>query len=269
MAPSARVAMLLPPIPQAHFTLWGAEAAGVVCPINFLLNSGHIAELIDAAQANILVALGPNPELDIWSRVPGLRAACPRLKHVLAVGGAPDALDFDAQLRAMPGDRFTFARRPQRDDIAALFHTGGTTGAPKLAQHTHGNQLHASWSAAQMDAMDERDVILNGFPLFHVAGSFVYGLSALLSGAAVVLPTQLGLRNAAFMQQVWRFVERERVSVLATVPTVIARAQRRRCGRCRPDARAAAAHRRLAAAHRAGGRLRATASASRCATSSA
>ena len=218
----ARVAMLLPPIPQAHFTLWGGEAAGVVCPINFLLNSGHIAELIDAAQANILVALGPNPELDIWSRVPALRAACPRLKHVLAVGGAPDALDFDAQLHAMPGDRFTFARRPQRDDIAALFHTGGTTGAPKLAQHTHGNQLHASWSAAQMDAMDERDVILNGFPLFHVAGSFVYGLSALLSGAAVVLPTQLGLRNAAFMQQVWRFVERERVSVLATVPTVIA-----------------------------------------------
>ena len=131
-------------------------------------------------------------------------------------------LDFDAQLRAMPGDRFTFARRPQRDDIAALFHTGGTTGAPKLAQHTHGNQLHASWSAAQMDAMDERDVILNGFPLFHVAGSFVYGLSALLSGATVVLPTQLGLRNAAFMRQVWRFVERERVSVLATVPTVIA-----------------------------------------------
>ena len=38
----------------------------------------------------------------------------------------------------------------------------------------------------------------------------------------MVLPTPLGLRNTAFMQQVWRFVERERVSVLATVPTVIA-----------------------------------------------
>ena len=68
-----------------------AKPPVVVCPINFLLNSGHIAELIDAAHANILVALGPNPELDIWSRVPALRAACPRLKHVLAVGGAPDA----------------------------------------------------------------------------------------------------------------------------------------------------------------------------------
>ena len=31
-----RVAMLLPAIPQAYFTLWGGETAGVVCPINFL-----------------------------------------------------------------------------------------------------------------------------------------------------------------------------------------------------------------------------------------
>lgn len=217
-----RVAMLLPPIPQAYFTLWGAEAAGVVCPINFLLNAEHIAELIDASGANILVALGPNPELDIWSRVPALRAACPGLKHVLAVGGARDAPDFDAQMRAQPGDYLAFTQRAQRDAIAALFHTGGTTGAPKLAQHTHGNQLHSSWSAAQMYAMEEHDVVLNGFPLFHVAGSFVYGLSALLSGACVVLPTRLGLRHGGFMQQVWRFVERERVSILATVPTVIA-----------------------------------------------
>jgi fatty-acyl-CoA synthase len=217
-----RVALLLPPIPQAHFALWGAEAAGTACPINHLLNSEHIAELIHASGATILVALGPDPVLDIWSRVPALRAACPGLQHVLAVGGADGALDFDAQLRARPGDRFTFSHRPRRDDIAALFHTGGTTGAPKLAQHTHANQLHSSWGAAQMYAMDERDVILNGFPLFHVAGSFVYGLSALLSGAQVVLPTRLGLRNAAFMRQVWRFVERERISVLATVPTVIA-----------------------------------------------
>lgn len=39
------------------------------------------------------------------------------------------------------------------------------------------------------------DVILNGFPLFHVAGSFVYGLSILLAGGQIVLPMMLGLRN--------------------------------------------------------------------------
>jgi len=63
---------------------------------------------------------------------------------------------------------------------------------------------------------------LNGFPMFHVAGAFVFGLSALLSGAEVVLPTLLGLRNAGFVRRYWHFVERHQVTFLAAVPTVIA-----------------------------------------------
>jgi fatty-acyl-CoA synthase len=66
------------------------------------------------------------------------------------------------------------------------------------------------------------DVILNGFPLFHVAGSFVYGLSTLLAGGEVVLPTRTGLRNTAFMSRFGDFVEHFGVTLLAAVPTVIA-----------------------------------------------
>lgn len=216
-----RVALLLPAIPQMVFALWGAETAGVACPINYLLTTEHIAGLIDASGANLLVALGPNPELDIWSRVAGLRARCPGLKRVLAVGGADGADDFDAVLAAQPGDALAFDRTIRADTLAALFHTGGTTGAPKLAQHTHGNQLHSAWSAAQMYAMDERDVVINGFPLFHVAGSLVYGLSTLLSGGELVLPTLLGMRNARFVPRYWDVVERHRVTFLAVVPTIL------------------------------------------------
>ncbi|MCC4118207.1 AMP-binding protein [Aromatoleum toluclasticum] len=217
-----RIAMLLPAIPEAYFTLWGGEAAGVVCPINYLLNAEHIGELIRAARANILVALGPNPDLDIWSRVPQLRAECPGLRHVLAVGAAPHAVDFSAAAASMPGGALVFDRKIGPTTLAALFHTGGTTGAPKLAQHTHGNQLHAAWGAAQMYATTERDVMLNGFPLFHVAGAFVFGLSTLLSGGEVVLPTLLGMRNAEFVRRYWTFADRHGVSLLAAVPTVIA-----------------------------------------------
>ena len=35
------------------------------------------------------------------------------------------------------------------------------TGAPKLAQQTQANQLHAAWGAAQMYGASEHDVILN------------------------------------------------------------------------------------------------------------
>lgn len=221
-----RVALLLPPLPETHFALWGAETAGVACPINFQLNHEHIAELIQAFDANILVALGPAPDLDIDAKVAQLLPECPSLQHVLRVGAAPDMAlgpgqrDFAAELHEQDGQRLSF--EAPADDTAALFHTGGTTGAPKLARHTHGNQLHAAWGAACMYGTRPTDVILNGFPLFHVAGSFVFGLSTLLAGGEVVLPTRTGLRNAAFMARFGEFVERHGVTLLAAVPTVIA-----------------------------------------------
>src|ERR1700741_4122931 len=96
-----------------------------------------------------------------------------------------------------PGDRLGFERVLARNTIAAYFHTGGTTGAPKLAQHTHGNQVHSSWSAGLFYELTPDDIGINGFPLFHVAGAFVYGASAFLRGSCMILPTRLGFRNTA------------------------------------------------------------------------
>ena len=80
---SPRVALLLPPMPETHLALWAAETAGIACPINFQLNTEHIAELLNACGANILVALGACPDLDIAQKVEPLRAACAGLRHVL------------------------------------------------------------------------------------------------------------------------------------------------------------------------------------------
>jgi fatty-acyl-CoA synthase len=225
-----RVALLLPPMAETHIALWGAETAGVACPINYQLNVEHIAELLRACEADILIALGPASDLDIAAKVAPLQAECPKLRHVLHVPAGPEQAlppglrDFAQELALQDGNRLAF-EEPDRGasaDLAALFHTGGTTGAPKLARHTHANQLHSAWGAACMFGMRPDDVILNGFPLFHVAGSFVYGLSALLAGAEVVLPTRLGLRNMAFMSRFGEFVERFGVTLIAGVPTVIA-----------------------------------------------
>jgi fatty-acyl-CoA synthase len=224
-----RVAMLLPAMPQAYLTLFGGETAGVVCPINYLLGAQHIAELMLAAKINILVALGPRAELDIASKVPEIKALCPLVKVVLWVRDGQSNngpaihqdLNFDEQLALQPSDRLLKSRQIRASDIAALFHTGGTTGKPKLAQHTHGNQLHAAWSAANLYANTPEDVMMNGFPLFHVAGSFVFGLSTLLAGGEVVLPTLLGMRNKAFVDRYWSLVARHRVTLLAAVPTVM------------------------------------------------
>lgn len=227
VGPTDAVAMLAPNMPTAHFALWGAEAAGRICPLNNLLNTDHLVELVEAAGAKVLVALAPDPDLDIWQKALEIRDRVPGLNAVLSMGGAQGlgqdgADDFAAAMSGYPSDRLTSGRVIRSDDIAAYFHTGGTTGAPKLAQHTHRGELHTSWSAKLMYDVRPEDVIINGFPLFHVAGSFVYGSAILIGGGCLLLPTRLGMRNLDVVSNYWRLIEAHDVSILAAVPTVMA-----------------------------------------------
>ena len=208
------VAILAPNIPSAQYALWGAQVAGRACPINFMLQPDHIAALLDASGAKVVVVLAPHPEMDVWSAVSGVPGI--ERRTVLRIGDS-----FESML-ARQSDVLAFEPPQEADRIAALFHTGGTTGAPKLVQHTHGNEAHSSWFAHAFYAFDEHTVEINGFPLFHVAGAFVYGLALLAIGAAQVLPTVSGMRSAGFMRNYWKFCEREKVSALACVPTILA-----------------------------------------------
>jgi fatty-acyl-CoA synthase len=218
-----RVALLLPPLPAAWITLWAAETAGTAIPINPALSDAHLLALLQAADANVVVTLAPgHPAGDIGDRVAALRSRCPVLRQVLTVGAAGHgSLAFDELLAAQDGSALGFAPEASPAAVAALFHTGGTTGLPKLAQHTHANQLHAAWGAARLYDATPEDVILNGFPLFHVAGAFVYGLSMLLTGAQIVLPPPAGWRDAAFVARAWALVRERGVTLLAMVPTVM------------------------------------------------
>jgi fatty-acyl-CoA synthase len=222
--PQDAVAILAPNIPETQFALWGAQLACRACPINYLLQPDHIAALIEASGARVVVALGPNAELDVWSTA--CKALALRATPVLqiAVDGHAPAAGVPVFQDALAAQSATLTFEPglSPDRIAAYFHTGGTTGAPKLAQHTHGNEAHTSWFAHCFYGFDEYTIEVNGFPLFHVAGAFVYGLSLLAIGATQVLPTLSGMRNAEFVKQYWKFCEREGMTALACVPTILA-----------------------------------------------
>jgi len=218
-----KVAILLPAIPEAHFALWGAELVGVACPLNYLLTAEHLVHLVQSAECNILVALGDGHELSLGEKVRALQDGCPALEHILTVDAvAGDSRSFgQARAQASAVAPSTVAER-SGNEVVALFHTGGTTGKPKLAQHTGRNQLHSAAGAALMYAMTEDDVIVNGLPMFHVAGSLVFGLSTLLSSGTIVLPTLLGMRNGAYMARYWAFAAREGVTLVTATPTGIA-----------------------------------------------
>jgi len=217
------VALLAPNLPEAHAVLWGAQLAGRVCPINYLLQPDHIAALLKASNAKLLVALGPNSELAVWPVAEQVvqHHALPLIQIRVGDQAAPGVPVLQDLLAAQP-EALGFEPDLDLDRVVALFHTGGTTGAPKLAQHTQGNEAHTAWFAHAFYGVDEHAVEINGFPLFHVAGAFVYGLALLAVGARQVLPTLSGMRNTGFVQRYWKFCERERVTHLACVPTVLA-----------------------------------------------
>ncbi|MDI3469427.1 MAG: Long-chain-fatty-acid--CoA ligase [Pseudolabrys sp.] len=219
------VAILCPHIPQAQIALWGAELAGRAFPINPALNADHLAALFKAAGAKVALVLGENPEVTIWPNVIGTLREMPSIAAVLDTDSeAPCARSsgsFETLMDAQPADRLVFDDRPGPDNIAAYFHTGGTTGLPKLAMHCHRNQAFVGRAAAAMYGLTERDVLVNGFPLFHVAGSFVYGLSSLSAGAELVIPGRLGMRNREFVKSIWKQVEAYRITAIGAVPTII------------------------------------------------
>lgn len=219
------VAYLLPNMVETYVTLWAAEAVGYAVPVNYFLSPQAIADLIKASGASILVALGPSPHFDIWAKALRVKTALPELKLVAINDcSGPDSttLDFYGRLQTQPTERLIFGEPGQADELAAYFHTGGTTGAPKLVGHSHRNQIVAAFGGAVMANMREDDVVLNGFPLFHVAGTIFNGLSCSMSGAEIVILSPAGFRNPEMLRRYWRLAERYRATRIGGVPTVIA-----------------------------------------------
>ena len=227
VGPQDVVSFLLPLLPQYYFGLLGAQVAGIANPVNPLLSPQQLAEILRAARTQVLVTIGPRPGTDIWDKVQQIRAELPALKAVLVIGGGADpahgAHDFDAELARHPADRIVSGRTIRGDDIAGYFHTGGTTGTPKLVRHTHANQVYQAWGLRLTLPMGGHN-LLCGLPLFHVGGSLTQGLATLAGGGCIVTLTPAGWRDAGMVRNAWKLVERYRPAVFGGVPTVLAAA---------------------------------------------
>ncbi len=207
--------------------LWAAQTTGVASCLNYLLSTDVIVSLVATEQAEFLLC--PSPELDdeLWQKALTIADAVSSIRKVIVLGPVPEGLDpkrfvsFSDGCAVQPADALIAGQPACRDDIAALFHTGGTTGLPKLVPQSQLNQIHGAWSLAQLLDLSEQDCALNGFPLFHVGGTSTVGLSVLAAGGHVVMLTPSGFRNKAVVSDIWRLAERFRATYLAGVPTAI------------------------------------------------
>ncbi|MDI6753197.1 MAG: AMP-binding protein [Thermodesulfobacteriota bacterium] len=83
------------------------------------------------------------------------------------------------------------------EDVALLQFTGGTTGLPKGAMLTHGNQLFKSAANAQVYKYVPEDIMLTSMPIYHIAGMLWGMTSPLYVGCTMAILTRFDARATA------------------------------------------------------------------------
>jgi len=170
--------------------------------------------------------MGENPETDIAAKLPTILEHAPRLEHVFVVGGAqsrPEGTsDFESAIAKQDAAELNFSRKFSLDQIASLFHTGGTTGLPKLAQHSHGNETFSAWAIGLHCRLEPGEIGLTGLPLFHCNAAISSGLVGFTSGATVLLAGINGYRTPGIIDNLGHLLEFYDVVTFTAVPTIYA-----------------------------------------------
>jgi fatty-acyl-CoA synthase len=228
------VALMAPNCAELITATLAAELAGIAAPLGSGLSRPHLAELLRRSGARVLVTAGPDLAPDTWTT--GLALAGEGLLDTIlvlrptAAAGPPQPLPtvvgvrvgYLAELAAAMDPSAFHGDLPRSSDLASLFHTGGTTGAPKLAAHTHANEVADAWMLSAISLFDENTVVFAGLPLFHVNALVVTLLAPLFKGQPVVWAGPLGYREPALFREYWKIIEHYRVASMSAVPTVYA-----------------------------------------------
>ncbi len=248
IGPNDTVAFLLPNSNETVFTLLGGMVAGVVNPINPLLEPEQISAILRETNAKVLVTLRSFPKTDIAQKAAEAVKHAPNVHTVLEIDllryltppkswivplirpKAPDYAHADVMnfTKAIARQNRTLDFEDVKEDrVAAYFHTGGTTGMPKVAQHKYSGMVYQGWLGARL-LFDEQDTVICPLPLFHVFAVHPILMSMIASGAHVVFPTPAGYRGEGVFDNFWKLVEKWQVTFMITVPTAVSALMQRK-----------------------------------------
>jgi len=219
------VTYLLPNLPQTHYVLWGAQTAGIANPVNPMLDAKTIKDICNAVETKVLVALGEFPGTDIWQKVNSIRSDIPSLKSVVRVMGpsheSENIVGFEESIEQYQSGKLDFQQEYRPDDIASIYHTGGTTGRPKLARRTHCNEVAMAWDLHASTGLQAGEAVMVGLPLFHANGTLITGLMPFSIGGHVIILSPSGFRNTSVISNFYKIVEHFKPVFFSCVPTVL------------------------------------------------
>ena len=248
VGPTDKVAYLLPNANETVLSYFGGMVAGIVNPINPLLDADQIASILRETDAKVLVTLRAFPKTDVPQKAAEAVAKAPNVKHVVEVDlhryltGLKKLIvplirpknpvthnakvhNFNASIAAQP-ETLQFEDVAE-DRVVTNFHTGGTTGMPKVAQHTASGVIYNAWVVHRV-LLDETSVAMCPLPMFHVFAAIIIMGGAMSSGAHIVFPTPQGYRGEGVFDNFWKLCERHKITFLIGVPTAFAALMQRK-----------------------------------------
>jgi fatty-acyl-CoA synthase/long-chain acyl-CoA synthetase len=243
VGPNDAVALVLPNCNETVVALLAAMSVGIAAPINPLLEPEQISAILRETKAKVVVTLRRFPKTDLAQKTAQAVAFAPNVKSIVQIDllhylTPPKSwivplirpknpnhhhakiLHWAKAIKSQPADRALFTDT-EDDRIAAYFHTGGTTGTPKVARHRVSGILYQGWLLRQ-DIIEDNEVMMCPLPMFHVMGAQLVLQATLQSGGHLVMPTPQGYRGEGVMANFWRLCEKYRVNFIVTVPTAIA-----------------------------------------------
>jgi len=193
---------------EAYFVV--LEAKAILLPLNIRLAAPELTYILNDSGATVLFL-----EQEFVSLVDSFRRDLHSVRLFHLLDGTPQA----EWLSAQTYEQMLASATPYRGElmefdensVAEVFYTSGTSASPKGVMLTHRNvYLHAMNLAVYHHTRYE-NVLMHTIPLFHANGWGAAHTITSVGGTHVMLPRFLP-------EEVFRLVERERVSALSLVP---------------------------------------------------
>jgi len=157
------------------------KTGATVVPVNLLLSAEEIQYILMDSGAAGLVYFEA-----FENNISSIKNTLHDLRFMVTVGkpGIQGTSTLGEILRSGPDD-FRIPLMDQKEDVAAILYTSGTTGQPKGAMLTHRNLLFNVNSVLQILNVDEKDVFLTVLPLFHAFGATAGMITPLAAGSTI------------------------------------------------------------------------------------